>query len=129
MKNDHLTLGKYLRTLSLNTNCKMLIDTSTWDFTNVIVASNMPDKFIKNAGPGPLNPKPAVLDFKGGMIDAKLLKRRNIEYLVFQIPEDLGSKIRKFPTRVYFRANILNASKDLRKLNQIGEWGVFALQL
>ncbi len=62
------------------------------------------------------------------MVDVQLLKRKNIKYLVFLIPEVAGSNTKKYPTRVYYRATILRASKDVRKLQQIGEWGVFALQ-
>ena len=87
----------------------------------------MPDKFIKNTGPDPLYPKPAVLNFKGE-IDITLLKRKDIKYLVFPIPEDSKSNATQFPKWVYYSVNILNTSNDLRKINQIGEWGIYAVQ-
>ncbi len=127
MKSDHLKLGAVIKTLSLEGNEKILIDTSTWIYTNVIVASNIPDRFIGNGGPGPLNPKPAVLDFKDG-IDVKLLKKWNIKYLVFQTKKGPAEYGRKFLFEMKSRTTILNTSKALRKLNQIGECGIYAVQ-
>ena len=83
-----------------------------------MVASNMPDIFICNTGYNPVYPKPGIIDFHKG-IDATLLKKMGIKYLVFQT---------KGGPDVEMLNSILNASKALQKINQIGEWGVFALR-
>jgi hypothetical protein len=123
---NHLRAGTFLKELGLNGTDKILIDTSTWMYTNLMVASNMPDRFIMNTGPDPLYPKPAVIDFKKG-IDATILKKMQIRYLVFQTQADPDRDTIQFLEKIKVQAAMLNRSKALRKTNQIGEWGIFAL--
>lgn len=127
MKSEQLMAGTFLKTLDLKDNDKILIDTCTRSYGPVIIASNMPDRFIKNEGSDPFYPQPAVLDLTKG-IDVTLLKNTRIKYLVFQTNRgpDIGS--RKLINKINAQASILNTSKDLQKINQIGEWGIFALR-
>jgi hypothetical protein len=124
---DHLRAGTFLKGSALKAKDKILIDTSTWMYTNVIVASNMPDRFIMNTGPDPLYPKPAVIEFKQG-IDVALLKKMHIKYLMFQTKEGPGINKLEFLAKVKAQAAVLNESKALQKINQIGEWGIFAVK-
>jgi len=124
---DHLRAGTFLKGLGLKGTDKILIDTSTWMYTNVIVASNMPDGFIMNTGPDPLYPKPAVIEFKEG-IDVTLLKKMQIKYLMFQTKEGPGINKPEFLAKISVQAAILHKSPALKKINQIGEWGIFAVQ-
>lgn len=124
---DHLRAGNFLKTLGLKGRDKILIDTSTWWYVNLMVASNMPDRFITNTGHDPLYPKPAVLDLKQG-IDVTLLKKMEIKHLVFQTKESQRIINKpQFLAKVKAQAAVLDTSKDLRKINQIGEWGIFAV--
>ncbi len=123
---DHLMVGTFLRTLNLADTDKILIDTNRWSYLHVIVASNLPDRFIKNKGPDPFYPKPAVLNFTKG-IDVKALTKMGIKYLVFQTWEDPGMNNSQFLAKIRHQNDMLTASKALQKINQIGEWGIFTL--
>jgi hypothetical protein len=51
-----------------------------------------------------------------------------IKYLMFQTEECTGFNTPPFLAKIKAQAAVLNKSKALRKINQIGEWGIFAVQ-
>jgi hypothetical protein len=124
---DHLRVGIFLKTLCLKGNDKILLDTSTWSYSNLMIASNMPaNKYIFNTGGYPTVPKIGVVDFNKG-IDVIPLKKMGIKYFVFQTKgrPDMDTTLN---ANISDQSRILNTSKALRKINQIGEWGIFSLQ-
>jgi hypothetical protein len=64
---------------------KILIETSQWNYLNILVASNAPDRFVLNTGFDPYEPKDTVLSANAA-VDADRLIQKGIKLLVFQSP-------------------------------------------
>ncbi len=41
---------------------KILIDTRKWDYLDLLVVSNEPERFVLNSGPDPYEPERSILD-------------------------------------------------------------------
>jgi isoprenylcysteine carboxyl methyltransferase (ICMT) family protein YpbQ len=64
---------------------KILIDTRTWDYVDLLVVSNEPERFVLNGGPSPHKQENLVLS-PSIPVDLKILAANPYRYLVFETP-------------------------------------------
>jgi Dolichyl-phosphate-mannose-protein mannosyltransferase len=93
--------GKYLKdSIQGDMQQKILIETATWNYVNVIVASNKPDCFIMNTGFDPYAPSNAVLATNTA-VDVTELVQKGIHILVFQTPPIISPEQSKYVLQHY----------------------------
>ena len=102
--------GKYLDELiTAKPDARVLIESSRYFFLNVVVASQHPDRFVRNSVPE--RESPPVLPLGGRVHQA--LEGRGVELLVFRTDD--------------YR-DFLDRSPDVTKLADFGPWSIYALQ-
>jgi hypothetical protein len=80
---DYLA-GKFLeKQLQRESQQKILIETLNWNYLNVVVAANAPERFTLNTGFDPYEPTKAVLT-TDTVVDVKKLTQEGIRVLAFQ---------------------------------------------
>ncbi|MBL1215824.1 MAG: phospholipid carrier-dependent glycosyltransferase [Ignavibacteriae bacterium] len=104
--------GKYLeKILDRDKNIKVLIETSSWDYPNILVASQHPNNFLLNTGVNPKIPGKSILSDSTSL---EQLNNRNIKYFLFK-----SHGLRK----------ILNEKNDFDMVKVFGEWFIYKLNL
>jgi len=92
---------------------RVLIDSSTYSYLNLLVSSQRPDLFIRNSAPERENDPSAIVSSDRPLPLAEL-ERRNIRLLVFRTPA---------------LREILDRQTALRRLTDYGEWAVYEVML
>lgn len=91
---------------------KILIDSSGWEYLNIIVASNQPYLFIPNAGDNPALPgKPLVSPVS--KLNAEVLKEMKIKCLVFERDD---------------YKNYLDKNDHVRLEKKFGIWKIYSVR-
>lgn len=110
---DDISAGNYLKehVIESKDNNKILIDTSDWNYLNVIVASNHPQSFIINARKDPALPPNQIIS-DGKTINVAHLSSLNIEYLLF---EDIKYK------------DLIKQNPNFIEIKKLGMWELYKL--
>lgn len=78
------SLGKYLASrLQGDYQHKILLETPNWNYLNVVVAENQPDRFLYNSGYDPYEPAGPIIS-PHNAVPVEQLSRQGIRWLVFQ---------------------------------------------
>ncbi len=111
---DDISAGNYLKehVIADKNNFKILIDTSDWNYLNVMVASNYPQSFIINAQKDPALPSNQIIS-DGEKINRSRLTGLRIHYLLFE-----NKRLKDF----------IKSTPDFIKVKNFGEWELFKLE-
>ncbi len=111
---DDISAGKFLRenVIENKNNLKILIDTSDWNYLNVMVASNHPQSFIINAQKDPALPTNQIIGNRK-KIDIDYLKDLRI-YYIFLENKDL--------------IDFVKGNPSLLKVKKLGEWELYKVK-
>lgn len=111
---DDISAGKFLSEYVIkgSNNLKILIDTSDWNYLNVMVASNNPQSFIINAQKDPVLPPNQIIS-TGKKINIDYLTNLRIGYLLF---EDRNFK------------DLIKKNYGITEIKKMGEWELFKLE-
>lgn len=111
---DDISAGNYLKehVIDSKNNFKILIDTSDWNYLNVMVASNHPQSFIINAKKDPALPVNKIIG-NGKEININYLTSLGIDYLLFE-DSNLNDYIEENPNFI--------------KIKKLGEWELYKLE-
>lgn len=91
---------------------RILIESSTWRYLHVIIASQHPEVFLLNSGPDPSHPLPAILSATKP-VDPDALRSANIRY-VFAESAGLKKRLEHIP--------------DLSHEHSFAEWNVYEVR-
>jgi len=112
--------GEYCDTLLTDAggSRKILVETSTWQYLHVMVASGHPDSFLYNSGRDPSYPSRPVISSSPASEDTLLrdrsfIRERNIGWLVFRSDSLKAAAL---------------ADSSVRRLRDFGHWTVFGLR-
>ncbi len=111
---DDISAGTYLKEqiISNENHFKILIDTSDWNYLNVMVASNHPQRFIINAQKDPAFPANQIVGSRK-QIDIEYLTNLKINYLLFENP---GLK------------NMIKRNPEFIQIKKLGDWELYKLE-
>ncbi len=62
---------------------KILIETTDWQYLNVVIASGQPDRFVYNSGADPLFPQDTLIR-PGRPVDMEQLRKHDVRFLFFR---------------------------------------------
>ncbi|MFZ1977398.1 MAG: glycosyltransferase family 39 protein [Bacteroidota bacterium] len=111
--------GIYLRTFVrplLGPGDKILIDTRKWDYLDLLVVSNAPERFVLNSGPYPYKPEKNILD-AAIPVDLRVPAAQRYRYLAFETPLSFDTCAEASEEKVFsnkewtiYKINLLTAS-------------------
>ncbi|MEJ2617157.1 MAG: hypothetical protein P8Z35_19555 [Ignavibacteriaceae bacterium] len=111
---DDIFAGNFLQenVIKNNNNFKILVDTSDWNYLNVMVASNHPQSFIINALKDPALPATQIVK-NGKKIDIDYLKNLRIRYLLLENNQLI---------------DFIKGNPSLIKVKKLGEWELYKVE-
>ena len=111
---DDIYAGNFLRenVIENNNHFKILVDTSDWNYLNVMVASNHPQYFLINAQKDPALPTNQIVRY-GKKIDIDYLNDSRIHYLLFENKDLIG---------------FIKRNPSLIKVKELGEWELYKVK-
>ncbi|MCP4713210.1 MAG: hypothetical protein GY869_31655, partial [Planctomycetes bacterium] len=101
---DHIIDGAF------PSGSRILIDSSSWSYTNIKISSQNPALFICNTGSDPANPEIASANIQEESIDKSHLDAKQVFWLLFEKEK---------------YKNILNNDKDMEKISDFGKWSLY----
>jgi hypothetical protein len=104
--------GKYLElrfTQDISHTEKILIETTSWDYLHVIIASNRPELFIYNSGYNPRYPSKSIIPLLSSE-NIPSLEEMHVRFLVFRSPE---------------YKSVIEKKKNLIKRGEYHDWVIY----
>lgn len=104
--------GEFISQQTLLRSESIIIESTTWQYLHILVASQRPELFIGNSGNDPARPMPPIIDIEDTRCIPGLVTK-GIHYLVFK-----NTLMKKY----------LDDRKELIHTKDFGEWAVYAVK-